>query len=158
MVLETALTSGNDKATGLVQNIDPALLGFCATGTLAVFGAGAGLPTDTAAFQTTSIYGSFYNDGNDTLIITKAIGVLQGSSPSIIPTIYFNDSLNVTAGATKLVNSPSALTNTTTGTAVTSFDNYKIPPGVWVWVSTGTVGTKPTYFSLSLIGYKKPVI
>jgi len=128
------------------------------TATIASFGAGAGLSTDTAAFQTTSIYGSFYNDGSDTLIITKVMGVLQGSSPSITPTIYFNDSLNVTAGATKLVNSPSALTNTTTGTAITSFDNYKIPPGVWVWVSTGTVGTKPTYFSLSLIGYKKRVI
>ncbi len=127
------------------------------TCTLATFSAGAGLSTDTAAFQTTTIYGSFYNDGNDTLVITKQMAVLQGSSPSITPTVYWNDSLNVTAGAVKLINSPSALTNTATGTAVTSFDNYKIPPGVWVWVATPTVGTKPTYFSLSLIGYKKRI-
>lgn len=127
------------------------------TCTLATFSAGAGLSTDTAAFQTTTIYGSFYNDGSDTLIITKEMAILQGSSPSITPTVYWNDSLNVTAGAVKLVNSPSALTNTATGTAVTSFDNYKIPPGVWVWVATPTVGNKPTYFSLSLIGYKKRI-
>lgn len=123
--------------------------------TLATFTAGAGLSADTAIFQTSTIYGSFYNDGSDTLVITKQIAILQGSSPSITPTLYWNDSLNVTAGAVKLINSPSALTNTSTGTSVTSFDNYKIPPGVWVWVSTQTVGTKPTYFSLSLIGYKK---
>jgi hypothetical protein len=123
--------------------------------TLATFTAGAGLSADTAIFQTSTIYGSFYNDGSDTLIITKQIAILQGSSPSITPTLYWNDSLNVTAGAVKLINSPSALTNTATGTSVTSFDNYKIPPGVWVWVATPAVGTKPTYFSLSLIGYKK---
>ena len=133
------------------------LSAYTDTITLASFSAGAGLGTDTAAFQTTSIYGSFYNDGNDTLIITKEMAILQGSSPSITPTVYWNDSLNVTAGSVKLINSPSALTNTATGISVTSFDNYKIPPGVWVWVATPTVGTKPTYFSLSLIGYKKRI-
>jgi len=121
---------------------------------LASFGAGGGQSGDTTSFSTSTIYGSFYNDGSDTLVITSIRAVLQGSSPSLVPTVYYNDSINVTAGATKLVNSPSALTNTAVGVSSTP-DNKKIPPGVWVWVKTETVTTKPTYFSLTLIGYKK---
>lgn len=121
---------------------------------LASFGGGGGQAGDTTTFSTSTIYGSFYNDGSDTLVITSIRAVLKGSSPSLVPTVYYNDSINVTAGATKLVNSPSALTNTATGVSSTP-DNSKIPPGVWVWVSTATVTTKPTYFSLTLIGYKK---
>lgn len=121
---------------------------------LASFGAGGGQAGDTTSFSTSTIYGSFYNDGSDTLIITSIRSVVQGTSASITPTVYYNDSLNVTAGATKLVNSPSALTNTAVGVSSTP-DNQKIPPGVWVWVKTETVTTKPTYFSLTLIGYKK---
>lgn len=127
------------------------------TCTLASFGAGVGLSTDTAAFQTTSIYGSFYNDGSDTLIITKLKIGLQGSSPSITADVFWNDSLNVSAGATKLVTAGTAATNIYEGTTVTSFDNTKIPPGNWIWVKTSSLSTKPTYFSLSLIGYKKRV-
>jgi len=124
------------------------------TTTLASFGAGGGQAGDTTAFSTSTIYGSFYNDGIDTLVITSMRGILQGTSPSVTYDVYYNDSLNVTAGASKLVTAGTALTNTATGAAVTSFNNTKIPPGVWVWVKTTTVTTKPTYFSLSLIGYK----
>ncbi len=124
------------------------------TVTLASFGAGGGQAGDTTAFSTSTIYGSFYNDGTDTLVITSMRGILQGTSPSVTYDVYYNDSLNVTAGASKLVTAGTALTNTATGAAVTSFDNTKIPPGVWVWVKTTTVTTKPTYFSLSLVGYK----
>ena len=127
------------------------------TVTLASFGAGGAQAGDTTAFSTSTIYGSFYNDGTDTLVITSMRGVLQGTSPSVTYDVYFNDSLNVTAGASKLVTAGTALTNTATGAAVTSFDNTKIPPGVWVWVKTTTVTTKPTYFSLSLIGYKSRI-
>ena len=121
---------------------------------IASFGGGGGQAGDTTTFSTSTIYGSFYNDGSDTLVITSIRAVLQGSSPSLVPTVYFNDSLNVTAGATKLVNSPATLTNTATGASATP-DNKKIPPGVWVWVKTETVTTKPTYFSLTILGYKK---
>jgi len=124
------------------------------TTTLASFGAGGGQAGDTTAFSTSTIYGSFYNDGIDTLVITSMRGILQGTSPSVTYDVYYNDSLNVTAGASKLVTAGTALTNTATGAAVTSFNNTKIPPGVWVWVKTTTVTTKPTYFSLSLVGYK----
>lgn len=121
---------------------------------LASFGAGSVALSDTLAFTTSAIYGSFYNSGSDTLVITSVQVGLQGTSPSINTKIWFNDSLNVTAGATALVNAGNTCTNIYTGTTISSFDNTKIPPGNWVWVSTPTVTTKPTYFSLTLIGYK----
>lgn len=122
---------------------------------IANFGGGSGAAADTTVFTNTAIYGSFYNSGGDTIIVTGYTAVCQGTSPSITPTIYFNDSLNVTAGATKIVNSPAAVTSTTTGNTVTSLNNTKIPPGNFVWVVSETVTTKPRYFSLTLIGYRK---
>jgi hypothetical protein len=119
-----------------------------------VFGAGSGASGDTLAFSTSAIYGSFYNDFSDTIVLTSFRIGLQGTSPSINATIYFNDSLAVTAGATKIVNAGTTATNIYTGTNVTSLDNTKIPPGNWIWVQTGTVTTKPTYFALTLFGYK----
>jgi hypothetical protein len=119
-----------------------------------VFGAGSGATGDTLAFSTSSIYGSFYNDFSDTIVLTSFRIGLQGTSPSINATIYFNDSLAITAGATKIVNAGTTATDIYLGTNVTSLNNNKIPPGNWVWVQTGTVTTKPTYFALTLFGYK----
>ena len=152
------VTTNNNRLTTTVTRTD-STLNFLVdikrdTVTLASFGAGGAQAGDTTAFSTSTIYGSFYNDGTDTLVITSMRGILQGTSPSVTYDVYYNDSLNVTAGASKLVTAGTALTNTATGAAVTSFDNTKIPPGVWVWVKTTTVTTKPTYFSLSLVGYK----
>jgi hypothetical protein len=118
------------------------------------FGYGSGLAADTIAASTSAIYGSMYNSGTDTLNITKMKIGLQGTSPSVTVTIYFNDSLGVTAGATKLVNAGSAATDIYTGTTVTSFDNAKIPPGNWVWCQLTSITTKPTYLSVTLIGTK----
>ena len=119
-----------------------------------IFGAGSGADADTTAFTTSAIYGSFYNDA-DTIVVTSFRAVLQGTSPDVTYKIWYNDSLNVEAGATALVTAGSQVTNTTTGTNVTSFDVTKIPPGVWVWVKTSTVATKPKYFSLTVNGYRK---
>lgn len=119
-----------------------------------VFGAGSGADSDTTAFTTSAIYGSFYNDA-DTIVVTSMRSVLQGTSPDVAYKVWYNDSLNVEAGATALVTAGSQVTNTTTGTNVTSFDVTKIPPGVWVWVKTSTVATKPKYFSLTVNGYRK---
>lgn len=127
------------------------------TTALASFGGGGGQAGDTIAFSTSTIYGSFYNSGSDTLIITSAQVVLQGTSPSVLVNLYWNDSLNVTAGATKMVAAGNTITNTATGTAITSLSNTKIPPGNWVWLKTDTVTTKPTYLSFTLLGYKKRV-
>lgn len=124
----------------------------CALASFAGGGANAG---DTTAFSTSTIYGSFFNSLSDTLVITNLRIGLQGTSPSVGVTVYWNDSLAVTAGATKLVNAGTTATNIYTGTSVTSFDNTKIPPGNWVWVQTTAVTTKPTYMTATLIGYKK---
>ena len=121
---------------------------------ISAFGGGSGVAGDTSVFTTSAIYGAFYNDGVDTIILTGYRAIVQGASASITPTIYWNDTLSTTV-ATKAVNSPSAVTSTTTGNNVTSLDNTNIPPGNWVWVQTGTVTTKPTFFSLTLFGYRK---
>ncbi len=122
---------------------------------LAVFGAGSGAAGDTAAFSASAVYGSFYNAGNDTLIITQMRAGVLGTSPSITTEVYWNDSLNITAGATILVTGGTSVTGTIGATNVTSFTNNKIPPNNWVFVRTSAVATKPTYFTLTLLGYRK---
>jgi hypothetical protein len=125
---------------------------------LAVFGAGSGAAGDTAAFSTSALYGSFYNAGSDTLIITQMRAGVLGTSPSITTEVYWNDSLNVIGGgATLLVTGGTSVTGTIGATNVTSFTNNKIPPNVWVFVRTSAVATKPTYFTLTLLGYKKRI-
>lgn len=122
---------------------------------LAAFGAGSGATADTLAFSTSAVYGSFYNAGNDTLIITQMRAGVLGTSPNITTEVYWNDSLNVTAGATILVTGGTSVTGTIGATNVTSFTNNKIPPNNWVFVRTSAVATKPTYFTLTLLGYRK---
>jgi hypothetical protein len=124
---------------------------------LAAFGAGSGAAGDTLAFSTSAVYGSFYNAGSDTLIITQMRAGVLGTSPSITTEVYWNDSLNITAGATILVSGGTSVTGTIGATNVTSFTNNKIPPNVWVFVRTSAVATKPTYFTLTLLGYKKRI-
>ena len=114
-----------------------------------VFGGGSGASADTAVFTTSAIYGSFYNE-SDTLYVQSMRGVLQGSSPSVTYKVWYNTSVNDESGATALVTSGSSLTSTMSGTNVTSFNATSIPPGVWVWVKTSAVTTKPTYFSLTI--------
>ena len=122
---------------------------------LAAFGAGSGAASDTAAFTTSAVYGSFYNAGSDTLVITQMRAGVLGTSPNITTEVYWNDSLNVTAGATILVTGGTSVTGTIGATNVTSFTNNKIPPNNWVFVRTSAVATKPTYFTLTLLGYRK---
>lgn len=124
------------------------------TTTVAAFNLGARNILDTA-YMTDSTLMAYFHDGSDTLRITKLRIGLQGTSPNVTVTVYWNDSLNVTAGATKLINAGTAATNIYEGTTVTSFDNLDIPPGVWIWVKLTTVTTRPTFFSANLIGYKK---
>ena len=119
---------------------------------LAVFNVGSAAAGDTAAFSTSTLAGSFYLDGTDTMFVTSYRVALQGTSASITPDVWFNDSLNVTAGGTRLATG-SAITNLTTGTSVTPTTN-KIPPGNFVFVRFSAVTTKPTYFTLTLFGYR----
>jgi hypothetical protein len=154
------------KYTDTASMLSPYLLSNVAAATyqlildtvpLAVFGAGSGAEGDTLAFSTSALYGSFYNAGSDTLIITQMRAGVLGTSPSITTEVYWNDSLNITAGATILVSGGTSVTGTIGATNVTSFTNNKIPPNVWVFVRTSAVATKPTYFTLTLLGYKKRI-
>ncbi len=123
---------------------------------ITTFGGGANAGTDTAAMNINLIYGSFFTgSGLDSLRISQMMIGLKGTSPNITVTIYWNDSLGVkSSDAKKLVNAGSAATNIYTGTSVTSFDNDKIPPGVWVWAEITAITTKPNYLTITLSGYR----
>jgi hypothetical protein len=146
-----------DPSTGLLTYADTTTGGGSGVTTVATFGAGARLPGDTAAFTDSTIYGSFYNDGEDTLIITAMRIVMQGTNDTLTINVEWNDSLNTTG--TKLKTAYAAANNNYTGNSYTSFDNTKIPPGNHVWCKSPTVipGRRPTYLSVTLIGYKKRV-
>lgn len=146
------LSLAADKTTLSITNGNTITIPFD-TITIATFGGGSGATRDTSIFSTSAIYGSFYHDGNDTLIITEMQIGLQGTTPSVVATVIYNDSLNVTG--TPLVTAGTTATNTAGGTNVTSFNNNKIPPGNWVWAKTTTVTTKPTYMSITIVGYRK---
>jgi len=146
-----SITSGGTSYVDTLKTIGD-------TSALFVFGGGGANAGDTASFTPSTVYGSFFNSLNDTLVITRMQIGLQGTSPNVTIKVYWNDSLNVTAGATSLTVSGSTATNIYTGTTVTTFTNYKIPPNVWVWCMTTVVTTKPTYMTATLIGYKKRVL
>lgn len=127
------------------------------TTALYTFGAGAGNAGDTAAISTTSIYGSVFLTGSDTIIVTKVCIVMQGTSDTLTLNIEWNDSLNVPG--TKLTASAMPANNNFTGNTITSFSNNKIPPNNYIWCKSPAViaGRKPTYLSVTIIGYKKKV-
>ena len=103
--------------------------------------------------RTTDFYGSFYNDGSDTLVVTSMTAVLQGTSPSVAVDVQWHATFN-SGSAVHLNTTPPTITSTTTGDSDTTFDNAQIPPGVWVWMETPTVTTPATYISVSLSGYR----
>jgi len=134
------------------------------TTTLFVFGAGSGgAEADTALFTTSNIYGSFYNAGSDTLVVTSLRAVMiAGTTPSGTDTlsihVYWNDTINVTGGGSvKLNTDPLGINSTTTGTVDASFNNSLIPPNVWLFCKSPgvTTGRKPKALIVNLSGYKR---
>jgi hypothetical protein len=101
---------------------------------IATFGGGSGAAGDTSVFTTDAIYGSFYNAGTDSIVVTS-IDTVQRSG-SVTTTVYYNTSID-TSGATTV----------TAGST--------IPPAKHVWVQTTAITTKPTYYSVTLNGYRK---
>lgn len=149
------------NSTGIVKYINTSDFTFQQdTISIASFGAGGGQAGDTTSFSTSTIYGSFYNDGSDTLMVTNVRAVMNGGTNDTLGyKIVYNDTLNVDGTYIGIV----PLTNTTTGENA-DYDLYpnatapmKIPPGNWVWCKTPTVvaGRKPYFFSVTLLGYKK---
>jgi hypothetical protein len=113
---------------------------------------------DTVYFSTEYIYGSFYNKGGDTLIITSVQSVVQGTGATCTYDIMWNDSLIITGNAaTHLISTPPTANSTTLGAEVTSFTNARIPPNVHVFMKTPTItsGLKPTHLSVTMSGYRK---
>lgn len=106
------------------------------------------------SFNTSFIYGSFYNNGSDTLVVTEMMACLQGTTPSLTVDIEWHATLG-SGSATGLNSTPPTITSVTTGNSDTSFDNSEIPPGVFVWLKTPTVTTAPTFMTVTLLGYRK---
>lgn len=124
-----------------------------------VFGAGGGMPTDTATFQNGVIAGAFYNSGSDNLKITSLRGVLaEGTGTETIGVQVSWHATFKSASAVNLNASPLTITSITTGDEDTSFAYDEIPPGVWVWctLSGASANNKPTLLSLTMSGYKIP--
>lgn len=123
------------------------------TGTF-VFGAGGGNSTDTAAFSTSTIYGSFYNNGTDTLIVAAIQCIARGTNGSLTTDIMWSDTLGTALAPTHLLSTPpTVLSSAAAGTTISTFTNTKIPPGKRVWMKTPTITTKPTYLEVTLSYY-----
>lgn len=155
----------NDTVLLDTEELDDLVPMLADTIPLFVFGAGGGNAADTAAFTTSTLYGAFYNGGSDTLKITEfRVVMIAGSTPlgtdTLAVQVYWNDSINVTTGAsvTTLNSAVLGCNSTTTGTSDTSFASSKIPPNVWVFMkSPGVVtGRKPNMVVATLMGYKIP--
>lgn len=129
---------------------------------LFVFGGGGGNDGDSTVFTTSTVYGSFFNAGSDTLVITELRAVMATGSKAL-----GNDTLDInvywhstflSGSATKLNTTDLPINSITTGTTDTSFNNAKIPPGVFVWCKSPAVilGRKPEMLVVQISGYKIP--
>lgn len=124
---------------------------------LFIFGGGGGQSGDTAVFSTSSIYGSFYNEGSDTLVITSLRVIMLGDATDTLSVDILWD-VNLDDGTpTELNTDPFPVNSFTTGDEDTSFDGNNIPPGYWVWCETPGVvtGRKPRYFIAQISGFKR---
>jgi hypothetical protein len=127
------------------------------TTALFVFSGGGGNAGDTASITTSTIYGSFFNEGYDTLVVTSLMCVLQHGigTDTLGIQVSFNDSLN--AGiVTNLLAATFPVNSITAGNEQTTITTAKIPPNVFVWCKSPTVVTarKPTYMSVTMSGYR----
>lgn len=78
------------------------------------------------------------------LTVSKLVAVLPGGASTPSCTFHIRHGSDISATGTALITSPSAVTNTSTGTAVTSFNNASISAGSFVWVEvTAVSGTVP---------------
>jgi hypothetical protein len=146
---------GTKLATTTLTTLSPLLRD---TVPLFTFGAGGGNAGDTIAFTTSTLYGSFYNGGSDTLVVTQLIAVLgHGVGTDTLDVQVQWHATFKSGSATKLNTNALPVVSITTGTIDASFANSKIPPGVWVWCTTPsgiTAKRLPIYLCVTLSGYK----
>lgn len=117
---------------------------------------GIGMATDTALFRQSYKYPSFKVDGTDTLVITKIIGTVQGSSPDVDVKLYF-DANQYDATPTEVNSTALTVTSTTTGSETTTIANPKIPPGTHLWMGLTETTAQPTVLSVQAYGYRAKV-
>jgi hypothetical protein len=148
-------TSGTLATTTAVHNLADTVAFFA-------FGAGSGAVADSAVIKTTTIYGSFFNAGSDTLVITntRAVMVDGAGTDTCSVAIQFHATFN--SGSATILNGAATATGGstkfTTGLSTSITTSNKIPPNVWVWMETPFVsaGNKPYMLSVTMSGYKKP--
>lgn len=118
---------------------------------------GIGMATDTALFRTTYKYPSLLHDAtcNDTLVITKIVGVVGGSSPDV--DVKFAYDVNNYDGTPTYVNTTAlTVTSTTTGSSTTTINNAAIVPGRFLWPELTETAAQPTSLRLFVYGLRKP--
>ena len=148
-----------DEITDSLNVLRPTVRLLADTIPIFVFGLGSGVAADTAVFNDNAIAGAFYNAGSDTLNITSLMGVLaEGSGTETIAVQVSWHATFKSGSATNLNSSALTINSITTGTSDTSFDNEKIPPGVFVWctLSGTSAGNRPSLLILTMSGYKIP--
>ena len=121
---------------------------------LFTFGFGTGAATDTAVCTATAYYGAFYNR-TDTLEITSldAIMVHGIGTDTLTLQVAWDDSLDGT-GLVLLNTTPFPINSIGSGTRDVAFNNAKIPPNRWVWMTSPTVvtGRKPASLYVTISG------
>lgn len=119
------------------------------------FGGGSAIANDTLWVTTSTILGSMWHTGTDTIVITNINFICQGNTPTGVVTLFYGTTFN--SGGTAVVTGGTTVTNTTTGQNITSFNNAKIPPGNYVWAkitTAGGTGVKWEYLQGTVSGTK----
>jgi hypothetical protein len=70
------------------------------------------------------------------ITVTEIQAVVVGSSPSVTIDPYHNTDRSGGGGATDILSSATAITNTTTGQNLTSFNDATIPADSWIVLAT----------------------
>lgn len=119
---------------------------------------GLGMPTDTALFRQGYAYPSLLHDAtcSDTLVITKIVGVVGGSSPDV-DVQFLYDANQYDATPTAVNTSALTVTSTTTGSSTTTINNATIVPGTYLWPVLTETAAQPTSLRLFVYGYRKPI-
>lgn len=125
------------------------------------FGYGSGAAIDTTNIGLTSDFGGWFNDGSDTVVITKVIGIVKDSKrAATIPINIYHHATYFYATPDSVCDDHLVVTSTTTGTSTTTMEaKVAILPGEWVWCSPAhslpVNGTIPSKLRVVASGHKQ---
>lgn len=107
----------------------------------------------SANFSTNAVYyGSWYNPGPDTFVITGTHSLMGGTTPSMTFNLETHTDFN-SGSATTVWTSANSISSTTSGDIDVSPNNPYILPGKQIWAITPSVSTAPDYWALTMYGY-----